>query len=57
MRKPAKNLTLNPRLTALADIEVSKNHKLTSLSKYVETLLARDLRRKGVRLPAEFATR
>lgn len=54
--KKAKNLLLDARLTALADLHVSKNRKLHSLSNYVEQLLVRDLRKKGIRLPSEFAT-
>lgn len=56
MKRTAKNLTLDPRVALLADSHVSKNRKLHSLSHYVETLLVRDLRKRGIRLPAEFAT-
>lgn len=55
-KRVAKNLTFDTRITALAVLHVSKNRKLHSLSHYVETLLVRDLRKKGVRLPSEFAT-
>lgn len=55
-RRPAKNLTLDPRITELADLHISRNRKLRSFSHYVETLVIRDLRRKGVRLPSAYAT-
>lgn len=54
--KKAKNLHLDSRVCQLAELHVSKNRKLHSVSDYVETLLVRDLRKKGIRLPAEFAT-
>lgn len=55
-KRVPQNLTFDARVIALAKLHVSKNRKLHSLSHYAETLLVRDLRKKGVRLPSEFAT-
>lgn len=55
-RKSAVNLSLDLGLTIIATEYVRSNRRYRSFSNYVELLIVRDLRRKGVRLPAEFAT-
>jgi hypothetical protein len=51
------NLYLDQPLVQAAKAYVKTNRKTGSLSSLVQMLLVRELRAKGVKVPAEFATK